>query len=308
MTARKSPSPLQGMLLLRKERGPSSNRALQHARRILGGVKAGHAGTLDPGAEGLLLVCVGEATKLMPFLSGFEKEYVGEMRFGVGTDTHDAEGNVTAEAPAEHLTRELILEKMGLFLGEIRQVPPMYSAVKVGGERLYKMARRGEEILREPRVVAVSEFALLQWESPVLRYRVRCGGGTYIRSLCRDLARECGTEGHMTALTRTAVGPFRLETAVTLEELHGMAKEGAELPLVPLAEALPHLPVMVLGTEKAADVRLGKRPSPSPGIRNGEAEPGMDVKCVGPDGRLVAVVLYEGPDELMPIRRVFAGG
>jgi tRNA pseudouridine55 synthase len=296
------------MLVLRKERGPSSNRALQHARRILGGVKAGHAGTLDPGAEGVLLICLGEATKLMPFLSGFEKEYVGEMRFGVGTDTHDAEGNVTADGPVEHLARGPILEKMELFLGEIRQVPPMYSAVKVGGERLYKMARRGEEILRESRIVVVSEFALLEWESPVLRYRVRCGGGTYIRSLCRDLARECGTEGHMTSLTRTAVGPFRLETAVTLEELSVMAEEGAALPLVPMAEALPHLPIMVLGTEEAADVRLGRRPTPSPGIRDGGWEPGADVKLVDPEGRLVAVVRYEGPDEPMPIHRVFACG
>ena len=304
MRARKSSSPLQGMLVLRKERGPSSNRALQHVRRILGGVKAGHAGTLDPGAEGILLVCVGEATKLMPFFSGFEKEYVGEMRFGVGTGTHDAEGEVTATAPVEHLTRELIVEKMRLFLGEIQQVPPMYSAVKVGGERLYRMARRGEEIFRESRSVTIAEFALLNWESPVLRYRVRCGGGTYVRSLCRDLARQCGTEGHMTSLMRTAVGPFRLETAVTLEDVRRAVEEGGDLPLVPLAEALPHLQAIALGAEEVAHVRQGKRPPPSPGI-HGEVEPGADVKLVDPDGVLVAVVRYEGPEVSMPIRRVF---
>jgi tRNA pseudouridine55 synthase len=296
------------MLLLHKERGPSSNRALQQVRRILGGVKAGHAGTLDPGAEGLLLVCLGEATKLMPFLSGFQKEYEGEMKFGAGTDTHDAEGKVTVEAPVEHLGREIILEKMKSFLGEIRQVPPMYSAVKVGGERLYRMARRGEEVLRESRAVEVSEFALLRWESPLLRYRVRCGGGTYIRSLCRDLARECGTEGHMTSLTRTAVGPFRLEAAVALEELRRLAEEGARLPLIPPAEALPHLPAVLLGTDEAVDVRQGKRLSPPPEISNGGAEPGTDVKLVDSEGRLVAVVSYEGPDVPMPLRRVFTRG
>jgi tRNA pseudouridine55 synthase len=296
------------MLLLDKERGPSSNRALQQVRRILGGVKAGHAGTLDPGAEGLLLVCVGEATKLMPFLSGFRKEYEGEMKFGVGTDTHDAEGKAILEAPVEHLGRELILEKMKSFLGEIRQVPPMYSAVKVGGERLYRMARRGEEVLRESRAVTVSEFSLLRWESPVLRYRVRCGGGTYIRSLCRDLARECGTEGHMTSLTRTAVGPFRLEAAVTLEELRRLAEEGARLPLIPPAEALPHLPAMFLGEDEAFDVRQGKRLSPPPEIGNSGAEPGTDVKLVDSEGRLAAVASYEGPDVPMPLRRVFNRG
>ena len=308
MKAGKGASPLHGLLLLRKERGPSSNRALQAARRILGGVKAGHAGTLDPGADGLLLVCLGEATKLVPFMADFPKEYVGEMMFGLATDTHDAEGEAGERGPVEHLTGELIREKMGLFLGEISQVPPMFSAVKVGGERLYRKARRGEEILREPRVVTVSEFSLIGWESPRLVFRVRCGGGTYIRSLCRDLARECGTVGHMTSLTRSAIGSFRLEDAVSLNDLRSLAEEGADPPLVSLAEALPHLVPMTLDAAAAADVRLGKRPEPSREIEREEAEEGADIKLVGPGGDLVAVVRYEGPRRPMPIRRVFSRG
>jgi len=294
------------MLAVNKESGPSSNRVLQMVRRLLGGVKAGHAGTLDPGAEGLLLVCLGEATKLMPFIAGFEKEYVGRMEFGVGTDTYDSEGKTVATAPVEHLTWELIQGRMETFLGETRQLPPMFSAVKVGGERLYRLARKGKEVARQPRSVVLSEFTLLEWKSPVMEFRVRCGGGTYVRSLCRDLAGKCGTEGHMTSLTRTAVGPFQVRQAVTLGELRTMVEDGAVLPLVPLAESIPHLPAMALSPEEAADVRQGKAPMPSNDLRSGVAEQGQDVKLVGENGGLVAVVRYEGPGHVMPIRRVFA--
>jgi tRNA pseudouridine55 synthase len=300
-------SPVQGILVVNKEAGPSSNKVLQRVRRLLDGVKAGHAGTLDPEAEGVLLVCVGEATKLVPWITGLEKEYSGRMEFGAETDTYDATGSVSATAPVAHLTRSLLEEKMGTFLGVTEQLPPMFSAVKVGGERLYRLARRGEVVDRRSRPVAVAEFSLLEWERPVLAFRVRCGGGTYIRSLCHDLAKKCGSAGHMTALTRTAVGPFRIEQSVTVDVLRNLTEKKAGcLPLVPLAEALSHLPAMRLSGEEAVDVRQGKAPVPRPGSLPEGLQPGRDVKLVGGEGGLVAVVRYEGPEAPMPIRRVFA--
>jgi tRNA pseudouridine55 synthase len=299
--------PAQGILVVNKEAGPSSNKVLQGVRRLLGGVKAGHAGTLDPEAEGVLLICVGEATKLVPWILDFEKEYSGRMEFGAETDTYDATGSVSARGAVAHLTRSLIEEKMETFLGLTEQLPPMFSAVKVGGERLYRLARRGETVQRRPRSVVVGEFSLLLWESPVLTFRVRCGGGTYIRSLCHDLAKKCGSAGHMTALTRTAVGPFRIEQAVTVDKLRNLLGEkSGRPPLVPLAAALSHLPAMRLSGEQVVDVRQGKAPAPRPGSLPENLEPGRDVKLVDEDGGLVAVVRYEGPGEPMPIRRVFA--
>jgi tRNA pseudouridine55 synthase len=307
MSRDRAPSPVQGILVVKKEAGPSSNKVLQRVRRLLGGVKAGHAGTLDPEAEGVLLICVGEATKLVPWISDFEKKYSGRMEFGADTDTYDATGSVSATGPVAHLTRSLLEEKMETFLGVTEQLPPMFSAVKVGGERLYRLARRGKVVARRPRSVAVAEFSLLEWESPVLAFRVRCGGGTYIRSLCHDLAKKCGSAGHMTALTRTAVGPFRVEQAVTVDDLRNLQeKKAGFLHLVPLAAALSHLPSMRLSGEQAVDVRHGKAPAPQPGSLPENLQPGQDVKLVGADGGLVAVVRYEGPGGAMPIRRVFA--
>jgi tRNA pseudouridine55 synthase len=296
---------LHGVLALNKERGPSSNGVLQKVRRLLGGIKAGHAGTLDPGAEGVLLVLLGEATKLMPFTGALVKEYVGKMEFGSGTDTHDGEGEVVATAPAGHLTREFVAERMSTFLGETKQVPPMYSAVKVNGERLYRLARRGEKVSRPARNILLHEFSLLLWENPVLEFRVRCGGGTYMRKLCHDLAKKCGTEGHMTSLTRTAVGPFRLEEAITIADLEAMVRQGGIVPLAPLTAPLTHLPAMTLTAAEAADTRQGKRLFPSAALAGQGTESGKDVKLVDGEGHLVGVVRYEGPDREMPIRRVF---
>ena len=202
-------SPLRGMLVIDKESGPTSNAVLQAVRKALGRPKAGHGGTLDPEANGVLLVCLGEATKIIPYLAGLEKEYEGSLRFGEETDTCDRWGSVTATAPTAHLEAEAVERQMAAFRGNILQRPPMYSALKVQGKRLYELARRGEKIERRPREVFVRDFAALGWDGPELRFRVRCGSGVYVRALCRDLGRACGSAAHMTALTRTAVGPFR---------------------------------------------------------------------------------------------------
>jgi tRNA pseudouridine55 synthase len=254
----------------------------------------------------LLLVCLGEATKLVPFLAPLDKEYLGGMRFGDETDTHDAWGKIVGSAPVDHLTGEMIEERMDVLRGTCSQVPPMFSAVKVGGERLYRLARRGEEVARGARPVEVKEFEALSWDSPVLRFRVRCGGGTYVRTLCHDLGKSCASAGHMTALERTAVGTFRADGALTLGGLRKvMEEQPGTLPLIPAAEALAHLPLLRVGAEEARDVRHGRPLPPPPPDRDGEIVSGRDVRLVGPEGDLVAVVSAEGPGQPLKIRRVF---
>jgi len=299
-------SPLRGMLVVNKGAGPSSNRVVQDLRRALDGVKAGHAGTLDPDAKGVLLVCLGRATKLAAFLVGLEKEYVGRMKFGEETDTQDGSGNVIADQPVGHLTGELVGDRMRSFLGRIEQKPPMFSAVKVKGERLYRLARQGKVVARELRTVSVEEFSLLRWEAPFLVFRVRCGSGTYVRTLCHDLGRACGSAGHMTELTRTAVGSFRIENSVTVEEIRDAGLEGvSRLPLIAPVEALVHLPTVPIGEGEAAAARHGRpvnlsRPFPAAG-----AIAGGRVKLVGPDGGLVAVGHLRGNGEPVEMERVF---
>lgn len=293
---------------MHKEPGPSSNRVLQNVRRLLGGIKAGHAGTLDPHAGGLLQVCLGEATKIVPFLAPLYKEYVGRMVFGAETESHDAWGKVVATAPVEHLELELVEARMSSFRGFISQVPPMYSAVKVQGERLYRLARRGEEVARKARTVEVVDFLLLSWERPSLEFLVRCGSGTYVRTLCHDLGKACGSAGHMTSLVRTAVGPFRLDRAVRVEGIRRILEEGREsLPLISLVEALPHLPLLQLKSEEALRIRQGQPPqAPSEALQEDLYE-GQEVRLAGPEGDLVAVAACRGPKRSMTILRTFAG-
>jgi tRNA pseudouridine55 synthase len=291
------------MLVVDKQPGPTSNKVLQSVRGILGRPKAGHAGTLDPQAAGVLLVCLGEATKIIPYLAELEKEYLGTLRFGEETDTCDRWGKVTVSAPTDHLSRELIERKMQEFTGGLLQKPPMFSALKVRGQRLYELARRGEKVERAPRKVLVSEFSLLGWGEDGLEFRVRCGSGTYVRALCRDLGRACKSAAHMTALTRSAVGPFRREDGLTPEGLEKVPRDG--LPLVGLAEALEHLPLIRATDGSAAEVRQGRRILPPRPLPEGLRE-GKPVRLVDRNGFLVAILTYRGPGEEMLIERGFS--
>lgn len=208
---------LNGILLVDKPAGMTSHDVVDACRRALGVRRIGHAGTLDPPATGLLVLGVGRATRLLRFLEAYDKEYRAEVVFGAETTTEDATGEVTAESDASGLDRAAVERALAGFVGEIDQVPPMVSAVKVGGERLYRKARRGEEVERAPRRVSVHEIALESFE-PSARaratVRVRCSKGTYVRSLARDVGRALGAGAHVGALRRLAIGPFRVEEAV----------------------------------------------------------------------------------------------
>lgn len=206
--------------LIDKPKGHTSFDVVKAVRSSTGIDKVGHAGTLDPLATGLLIVLVARpATRLQEAFMHFPKEYTGTMRLGERTPSHDAETEVQEEADASDLTSEEIEDVQGQFLGTIEQVPPMYSAVKVDGERLYKKARRGETVARPPRQVQIRAFTLVEWRPPDLDFRVECSKGTYIRSLARDLGNELGVGAHLGALRRTRIGPYSVDRAWSVETL-----------------------------------------------------------------------------------------
>lgn len=248
---------IDGALLLDKAVGLSSNAALQQAKRLFGARKAGHAGTLDPLASGLLLVLFGEATKFAGPLLDADKEYLATLRLGATTTTGDAEGEVLERREVK-TDEKLIQQALGRFRGGIEQIPPMYSALKRNGVPLYKLARRGEEVERAPRRVVISELEFLKRSADEVDLRIRCSKGTYIRSLAQDIGAALGTGAHLSALRRTASGAFRIEEAATLEALAGMTPPQREKRLLPLADLLAGLPRAELDAPAAARLRNGQ--------------------------------------------------
>jgi tRNA pseudouridine55 synthase len=230
---------LDGVLLLDKPVGPSSATVLQAVKKLYGASKAGHAGTLDPLASGLLPLLFGEATKFAQFGLDAPKEYRARIRLGVGTDTGDAEGRVTGRSPVD-VDDSRIVQALHGFKGSILQTPPMYSALKHEGQPLYKLAREGRTVARAPRKVEIHELELLGRENDVIDVRVRCSKGTYVRQLAVDLGTALGTVAHLAGLRRTRVGPLRIEDAVPFEAL---ASPGPAVlrPVDCLLEELPRL-------------------------------------------------------------------
>lgn len=229
---------LDGVLLLDKPEGLSSNHALQRAKRALDARKAGHTGTLDPFATGLLVCCLGRATKICGVMLEADKTYEATLRFGEETDSGDLTGNITAQAPEGFagVARESLLNALTDFRGEIEQIPPMYSALKRDGKPLYEYARQGIELERPPRQVTIHRLELLDFDGMQARLLVDCSKGTYIRTLAQDIGRRLGCHAHLTALRRTRVGPFELADSIGLETLQSM--EQPQQTLIPL-HALP---------------------------------------------------------------------
>jgi tRNA pseudouridine55 synthase len=224
---------IDGVLLLDKPRGLSSNAALQRAKRLYRARKAGHTGTLDPLATGLLPICFGEATKFAQVLLDADKTYVAVLRLGATTSTGDAEGEVVATRPVTAFPQELetILRR---FVGRIAQVPPRHSALKRDGRKYYEYARAGVEIARHPREVEIRELELLSWRSPDLELRVRCGKGTYMRALAEDIGAALGCGAHLIDLSRTGSGGFALADAVTLDDLQQCPEAALDAALLPV--------------------------------------------------------------------------
>lgn len=300
---------MEGVLVLDKPAGPTSMRAVERVKRALRVRKAGHAGTLDPAATGILPICLGAATRLVPYLQGGDKEYLATVRFGLETDTLDLDGQVLRRAPVPLLTADALAPHLAVLTGAILQRPPAFSALRSGGERLHEKARRGEAVEVEPRPVVVHDLDLLRLEPPDVHLRVRCGKGTYVRSLAADLGQALGCGACLAALRRTRVGLLGLEAAVGLEELEERARRGETAALLlPMAEALAHLPAVVLTEVGLSRVAQGQPIRPEdlaapPPIEGAAAEA---IRLLDREGRLAAIA-EPAPDALLAPRRVFAG-
>jgi tRNA pseudouridine55 synthase len=253
---------VDGALNIDKPAGVTSHDVVNKVRRILQTKKVGHAGTLDPMATGVLLVCVGQATRIAEFLMGAEKEYEGVMTLGATTDTEDSSGRVEREADASSVTEDQVAQVLPKFLGEISQVPPMVSAVHHEGKRLYELARQGKVVDREPKLVSVRRIEMLSFEPgdrPKVTLRVVCSKGLYIRTLFADFGEALGVGAHMSGLRRTRIGRFVIADAINLDTLAAMAESGGlEQVVIPMAEALAEFPGVAVSEESAADVKYGR--------------------------------------------------
>ena len=295
---------VDGVLLLNKPAGLTSNQALQKVRRLLNARKAGHTGSLDPAATGMLPLCFGEATKVCAFLLHADKTYRVTARLGAATETGDADGDVIQTAEVPELVRqdwEAILQG---FRGESMQVPPMYSALKKDGKRLYELARKGESVEREPRPITVHEINLLEIAGTRLVFRVRCSKGTYVRSLVEDIAKRAGTVAHTARLHRESVAEFRSEEMLDFAGVEAAAEAGVEAlreRLLPPDAALGSMPQLKIGTEASGRFSQGQAVG-CPGA-------GLDglVRVYGEQGEFLGVGELAGDGELAP-RRVFHTG
>ena len=291
-----------GVLVVDKPAGPTSFDVVQRVRRLLRAEKAGHTGTLDPAATGVLAVCLDDAVKIQQWLVEGDKQYEATVAFGVATDTEDAQGEVLARGDPAGIDPAALREALSGFLGEIEQVPPMYSAVRVGGRRLHEAARAGEEVARAPRRVRVHALDLVAMEplrEGILQARIHvsCGKGTYVRTLAADLGRALGVPAHLAALRRTRAGPFGIDGALPLGEVEALGREGPgplRARLVSPADALAFLPTERLSRAEARDLAHGKAVA-RPGAADGLA------RALGPDGRLLAVCAARG-GTLQPVR------
>ena len=254
-----------GILLLDKPLGLTSNDALQRIKRLYRAAKAGHTGSLDPLATGLLPVCLGAATKFSAFLLDADKRYRVRVRLGVTTTTADAEGEVVETRPVVGIDEARVRAVLEQFLGLIDQLPPMYSAIKQGGERLYKLARQGVEVERATRPIHIFSLDLLACELPEIELDVHCSKGTYVRTLAEDIGRELGCGGHVSQLRRTGVGPYAENVVefITLDQVRDLAdQEGAaarlDALLLPLDSALGHWPAVRLSADAAFYLQQGQ--------------------------------------------------
>ena len=278
-------SPAEGLVLVDKPSGMTSHDVVDAVRRRLGTRKVGHAGTLDPMATGLLVLGAGRATRLLRYLGELPKSYTGTGRLGVETDTLDADGSVVRSAPVT-ATRDEVTAAANALVGESMQTPPAFSAVKVGGRKLYEAARKGETLEAPPRPIRVDAFDVTAFAEPTFSFAVSCSGGTYVRVLVSDVGRALGCGAHLMALRRTGIGPFTVEEAEAPD---------AAAPL-PIERAVAHLPRLPLEAEEATAASRG-RPLAAAGITG-------PYGVFDPDGRLIGVYRDEGtvarPEVILP--------
>jgi tRNA pseudouridine55 synthase len=296
---------ISGILNINKATGMTSHDVVAGVRRISGQKRVGHAGTLDPLATGVLLVCMGQATRVVEYLMQSPKIYRAGIYLGISTDTYDAEGQVIRSGPNDEQINTVSLAQiessLASFVGRIEQTPPMYSALKHKGQPLYKLARRGLSLPRRPRSVEIEAIDLIEWSPPLLTIEVKCSPGTYIRSLAHDLGELLGCGAHLYCLNRLASGHFTLAGAMTLETVSQVFRQGrwAEV-LHPLDEALLAYEAMVVDSETERKIRFGQQvagpvPSHLPALR----------RAYSNEGTLIALLSYEARTGLWQPKKVF---
>jgi tRNA pseudouridine55 synthase len=264
---------------LNKKTAVSSHDAVTSVKKLFKVRKAGHAGTLDPLATGVLLVCLNEATKIAGLLSNLDKEYIMTAKLGEETDTYDAEGAVTSRVEGFDISISEIKDILQGFMGYTEQIPPMYSALKHQGHALYELARKGIEVERKPRLVLINSIEILSYESPFLTIRVSCSKGTYIRSLCHDMGRKLGIGAHVTGLIRTRIGHFRIEDSADISKLPH--KKNA---LYTIDDSLRHLPEIIISEDNLKKAKNG-----NPIKFDKELDEALIVKLKNTDGRIFGI-------------------
>ena len=249
---------LSGLLVVNKKTKLTSHDVVEHLRRMLKLKKIGHAGTLDPNASGILLACLGKATKIAGFLTEYDKEYETVIKLGVTTDTYDQEGKVIRVKEDLKITEEEVKKAVESFKGELWQTPPLYSAIKQKGKKLYEYARAGQEVERDKRKIFIRDIQVIEINLPYVRLRVNCSKGTYIRSWAHDIGETLGCGAHLFSLCRTRVGPFELKQALDLEAIEKIQNEGKiEDFLIPIEKAFAHIPSVVVKNGFAERIKEG---------------------------------------------------
>lgn len=298
---------LNGIIVIDKEPGFTSHDVVAKMRGICGQKKIGHTGTLDPAATGVLPVCLGSATKLCDMLTDKDKEYVAELLLGVETDTQDTTGQVLRERQVS-VTSEQVRECAASFVGDIMQVPPMYSALKINGKKLYELARAGREIERQPRPVTIRELEILEIRLPVVKLRVLCSKGTYIRTLCADMGEKLGCGGAMQSLRRTRAGSFFLREAVTLGELQRLKDEGRlEEVLQSVDSVFSDCPALHVSGGYTGLVDNGNPFLPEQSCEKLCHEPGRWVRIYRQDDSFVGIYAYEPAKKSYQPVKMFLG-
>lgn len=289
---------MNGILIIDKPKGWTSHDVVNRSRRLLGERRIGHTGTLDPMATGVLVLCAGQATRIVRYLESDDKEYQATFRLGITTDTLDADGIIVSQCSYDPPAVACIADVLDQFSGTILQRPPAFSAIKVKGVPSYQLARKGRPVEHQEREVTIHHLTLLEYQDPFVRIRVRCSKGTYVRTLCADIGARLGMGAHVTALVRERSGRFGLEQAISIDELAELAQTGrAGEALLPLDSALHGMPEISL--DEAASVKVGHGNAVRCPVTEHPWRDGTLARVLSRSGRLIAVGRVQN-DEVVP--------
>ncbi|NOV03121.1 tRNA pseudouridine(55) synthase TruB [Paenibacillus planticolens] len=301
---------LEGILPVWKPEGFTSHDVVAKVRGILGIKRIGHTGTLDPQVTGVLPLCIGRATRMVEYIQELPKEYEAKLTIGLSTDTEDMTGNVLEEVSEVRLDEALVREVLHRFIGEIEQTPPMFSAVKVDGKRLYELAREGKEVERKSRKVTIHQLEILhmdlQQKHPEIHFRASCSKGTYIRTLCVDIGKALGYPAVMKSLIRTSTGSIRQEQCLTFEQIKEMKALGVlQDRMIPMDQAISHIPSVDLTEQEAVYAQQGKRISLSSSRIAGAAGSQTLLRAYSPDKRFLGLFEWKSASQILIPSKVF---